>query len=181
MQRTFADKRRRENHVLVKGNFLNKGPAVSPAVLAAFNPGCPMGAKPRSHGAGPMVRRREQSTDRAGRGQSDMGDDLRHRHRRNPGGFRHTRPAAEQSAIARLSWPSNSAIRPLAIRIAPTVGHEANHKADRNIGGVSSIVPRHARGFGEASKKIGSYLAACRRLEAELQQVIRRWRLSGFD
>jgi mono/diheme cytochrome c family protein len=35
--------KRRPNHVLVKGNFLNKGDAVEPGVLAAFNP-LPAGA-----------------------------------------------------------------------------------------------------------------------------------------
>ncbi|HWE03467.1 MAG TPA: DUF1553 domain-containing protein [Tepidisphaeraceae bacterium] len=34
---------RRENHILIKGNFLVKGPIVQPAVLAAFNP-LPAGA-----------------------------------------------------------------------------------------------------------------------------------------
>jgi hypothetical protein len=44
VMRELPSDKRRENHVLVKGNFLNKGPVVSPAVLAAFNP-LPSGAK----------------------------------------------------------------------------------------------------------------------------------------
>jgi len=42
MRELPADKRR-ENHILIKGNFLNKGAKVDPAVLAAFEP-LPKGA-----------------------------------------------------------------------------------------------------------------------------------------
>ncbi|HET6249675.1 MAG TPA: DUF1553 domain-containing protein [Tepidisphaeraceae bacterium] len=45
VMRELPEKQRRECHVLIKGNFLNKGSIVQPAVLAAFNP-LPAGAKP---------------------------------------------------------------------------------------------------------------------------------------
>ena len=38
IMRELPSGRRRENHVLVKGNFLSKGPVVEPDVPAAFNP-----------------------------------------------------------------------------------------------------------------------------------------------
>src|SRR5207248_1700686 len=38
IMRDLPPDKRRENHVLVKGNFLNKGAVVQPAVLAAFHP-----------------------------------------------------------------------------------------------------------------------------------------------
>ncbi|HZL34241.1 MAG TPA: DUF1553 domain-containing protein [Tepidisphaeraceae bacterium] len=43
IMRELPPDKRRESHVLVKGNFLIKGPIVQPAVLAAFNP-LPKGA-----------------------------------------------------------------------------------------------------------------------------------------
>jgi mono/diheme cytochrome c family protein len=49
VMRELPPDRRRENRVLVKGNFLNKGVAVQPAVLAAFNP-LPKGAEPNRLG-----------------------------------------------------------------------------------------------------------------------------------
>lgn len=43
IMRELPPSRRRENHVLIKGNFLSKGAIVKPAVLSAFNP-MPSGA-----------------------------------------------------------------------------------------------------------------------------------------
>lgn len=43
IMRELPPNRARESHVLIKGNFLSKGPAVQPAVLSAFNP-MPSGA-----------------------------------------------------------------------------------------------------------------------------------------
>src|SRR5258708_38600952 len=49
VMRELPPDRRREGRVLIKGNFLNKGVAVQPAVLAAFNP-LPKGAEPNRLG-----------------------------------------------------------------------------------------------------------------------------------
>ncbi len=43
IMRELPPNRARENHILIKGNFLSKGPLVQPAVLSAFNP-MPSGA-----------------------------------------------------------------------------------------------------------------------------------------
>ena len=49
VMRELPPDKRRETHVLIKGNFLSKGPIVEPAVPAAFNP-CPKDAPPNRLG-----------------------------------------------------------------------------------------------------------------------------------
>ena len=105
MQELPADKRR-ATHVLVKGNFLQKGEAVEPGVPAAFHP-LPAEAPARPAGPGALAGRSRQPAHGARRRQPLLGAALRQRAGRDRGRLRHAGRAAPATRSCSTGWPSS--------------------------------------------------------------------------